>query len=358
MKKKLIGSYYPSCNSKKTSFIKGEVMDGEIYVNNGNLVFQRKILLCFKGKTRLEIPLKSIERVENCTLNGFMPYGVCIFTKDNKEYILGHVNNKNLQDFVMNAKAGVIPEIREKKSKKNSKRTKIINLIIGTVLIILFALLVFMGVINYKQETIVKDELAIINTLDASIDTINMEIKASGNHGKIEKAMKEYYTDYFSKKKIFNSNRAEALFNIFTVGYLKETKSKLKSLKLEEMVDTKTKELNEAVDGIISMLESHNIMSYIYKYDLKLYYNNFYRDNMVSKKDSIIQKEWEDIKEKNTIKIDYLKKVLSILINNNDDWYIENDTLYFSNDKLLGEYNKLHSLIYDSVNDEVDNASL
>ena len=80
-----------------------------------------------------------------------------------------------------------------------------------------------------------------------------MEIKSSGDYGKVEKAIKEYYTDYFANKKIFNDNRVEALFNTLTVSYLKENKSKLKSLKLDKMVDDKTKELNEAVNNIINI---------------------------------------------------------------------------------------------------------
>lgn len=227
-------------------------------------------------------------------------------------------------------------------------KNKIINIVLIIVLILVFVLGGLLAYRNLKQENIVKDELEVINSLNASTDTINMEIKASGDHGKVEKAIKEYYTDYFANKKIFNENRVEALFNTLTVSYLKENKSKLKSLKLDKMVDDKTKELNEAVNNIINMLDKDNIMAYVNKYDLKDYYNNFYQNNMVSKNDSTIKKEWKDLMDENTKKADYLKEIIKILVNNSNSWYVEDNQLYFSSDKLLKEYNNLHSLIYDN----------
>jgi len=245
-------------------------------------------------------------------------------------------------------------------NKKTKKFNKIVSIILFSLLIILVTIIIVFGTKNYKEERIVKDELEIINSLNASVDTIDMDIKASGNYGKVEQAMKEYYQDYFKKKKIFNENRVEAIFNTFTVDYLKENKSKLKKLKLKEMVDTKTNELNEAVNDIIDMLNSDNIMSYVDKYDLPSYYNYFYRDIMVSNNDSKIQKEWRDLIEKNNKKAGYLKEVIDILVNNTNNWYIKDDTLYFSSDSLLEKYNELHSLIYEDINlgNEISDISL
>lgn len=236
-------------------------------------------------------------------------------------------------------------------------KNKIINIVLIIVLILIFVLGGLLAYRNLKQENIVKDELEVINSLNASKDTINMEIKSSGDYGKVEKAIKEYYTDYFANKKIFNENRVEALFNTLTVSYLKENKNKLKSLKLDKMVDDKTKELNEVVNNIINMLDKDNIMAYVNKYDLKDYYNNFYQNNMVSKNDSTIKKEWKDLMDENTKKADYLKEIIKILVNNSNSWYVEDNQLYFSSDKLLKEYNNLHSLIYDNdintVNEDI-----
>ena len=108
------------------------------------------------------------------------------------------------------------------------------------------------------------------------------------------------------------------------------------------------------------MLESDKIMSYVYKYDLHNYYNNFYRKIMVSKNDNNIQKEWQDLMDTNTEKATYLKEIIDILIDNTNSWYIEDNQLYFSSDTLLKKYNELHSLIYKDIkdNNEVSDIAL
>ena len=127
-------------------------------------------------------------------------------------------------------------------------KNKIINIVLIIVLILVFVLGGLLAYRNIKQEKIIKNELEVINSLNASTDTINMEIKASGDYGKVEKAIKEYYTNYFVNKKIFNDNRVEALFNTLTVSYLKENKSKLKSLKLDKIVDDTENKILEIFD--------------------------------------------------------------------------------------------------------------
>lgn len=236
--------------------------------------------------------------------------------------------------------------VKVKKYNKN----KIVNIILVSVFFILLLVILGLGVNSFIQKRIVMGELELINDLNSSLDTIDEKIKAKGNYGKVEKAMKEYYKDYFEKKRIFNNNRAETLFNTFTIDYLKENKNKLENLKLDKMVDTKTNELNDAVNEIIGMLDKENIMEYVYKYDLNFYYNNFYCNIMVSNNDSKIQENWKYLMDKNSERANYLKQIIDILVDNNKGWYIKDNNLYFSDDTILEEYNELHSLIYEDIN--------
>lgn len=351
MKNKMNGSFYPSCDSKNTSFLKGQALDGEIYINNHNLVFQR-IVFFFRTKTRLVIPLNNIERVECCTLNGFLPYGVCVFTKDKKEYVLGHVQNQKLKDFIMYAKAGGVNEISDSAIKKSNIMRKVLG-IIGIILAIFVIWISILVAKDFKQEDIILDELEIINNSNSS-SNIDMTIKSTGDYSKVELAMKEYYQDLFANKRIFNNNRAEKLFNTFTPLYLKKNKDKLEDLKLVSMIDSKTKELNVATNKIIDMLNSDYIMSYVYKYKLDSYYNDFYHDNMVSSNDDVYQEEWRQLLDDNALKAGYLKRIVNILIDYSDKWYIENNNLYFTDDEILEEYNTLYELIYDDeLNDDI-----
>ena len=173
-----------------------------------------------------------------------------------------------------------------------------------------------------------------------------MTIKSTGDYSKVELAMKEYYQDLFANKRIFNNNRAEKLFNTFTPLYLKKNKDKLEDLKLVSMIDSKTKELNVATNKIIDMLNSDYIMSYVYKYKLDSYYNDFYHDNMVSSNDDVYQEEWRQLLDDNALKAGYLKRVVDILIDYSDKWYIENNNLYFTNEKISNLSNPIKQIVF------------
>ena len=239
-----------------------------------------------------------------------------------------------------------------KKSNKKMDLKKVLPYTVIAILILAIIPLSIMLIKRNNQENIIIKEIEIINNLDIN-DNIDMNIKSKNDYIKVETAVKEYYQELFTNKRIFNNNRAESLFNILTPDYLNKNKSKLKSLNLSKMIKDKTNELEVAVNNIIDMLDSDKIMSYIKKYNLDDYYNDFYHEQMVSENDSSYQEEWTELLNINTEKIEYLEQVIDILVDNTNDWYIENNSLYFTDDKLLKEYNELHNLIYES--DEKNN---
>lgn len=239
-----------------------------------------------------------------------------------------------------------------KKSNKKMDLRKVLPYMIIAILILAIIPLSIMLIKRNNQENIIIKEIEIINNLDIN-DNIDMNIKSKNDYIKVETAVKEYYQELFTNKRIFNNNRAESLFNILTPDYLNKNKSKLKSLNLSKMIKDKTNELEVSVNNIIDMLDSDIIMSYIKKYNLDDYYKDFYHEQMVSENDSSYQEEWTELLNINTEKIEYLEQVIDILVDNTNDWYIENNSLYFTDDKLLKEYNELHNLIYES--DEENN---
>lgn len=357
MKNKLIGSFYPYCNSKKTFYLKNQVYDGIFYIQNRHLVFQKMFLQMFKTKVRVEIPLNEIERVENIELNGFLPYGVLVVLKNGKEYMFGHAKNRTLQEYIQNAKAGMIMESSDKDIKNSTRKKKIIGIIV-TLLISFIVLISVLMAKDFKQEDIIKDEIQIINNLDITEEEINMSLKTTDeDYQKVELAVKEYYRDFFSNSRLYYTNSAVAIFNTFTTTYLKENKDKLDSMNLFKMLNDKTNELNKALDNIVTLLNEDEIMKYIEKYDLHDYYIDFYRENMISKNDKIYQENWLSFKEENTIKIKYLERIIELLIDYNHTWYIEDDNLYISDDNVLNEYNSLYDKIYDEEesNEELEN---
>lgn len=257
-----------------------------------------------------------------------------------------------MKKIIDNLEKKVLKKETIKKSNKIINLKKVLPYIVVAILILAITPLSIMLIKRNNQENIIIKEIEIINNLDIN-GNIDMNIKSKNDYIKVETAVKEYYQELFNNKRIFNNNRAESLFNILTPDYLSKNKSKLKSLKLSKMIKDKTNELEVAVNNIIDMLDSDRIMSYIKKYNLDDYYCDFYRDKMVSENDSSYQVEWTELLNINTKKIEYLDRVVDILVDNTSEWYIENNNLYFTDDKLLREYNELHNLIYE--NDDENN---
>ena len=57
---------------------------------------------------------------------------------------------------------------------------------------------------------------------------------------------------------------------------------------------------------------------------------------------------------KNKEKMRYLENLIKILITYEDVWGIEDDQLYFYDENILEEYNRLYDLIVEGTNDVPD----
>lgn len=98
------GSFYPYCSSEKRTFSKNQDISGDIVIEDGMLCFHAKLFMFIPIKSKdVSIPLTQIVQVEPMNLNGFMPFGVCVFTRDGKEYMFGSMSNKILANFIKEA---------------------------------------------------------------------------------------------------------------------------------------------------------------------------------------------------------------------------------------------------------------
>ena len=100
--KKMRGSYYPHCSSTQRIYSKYGDVNGIFVIENECLCFHAKVLMVSVKSRDIIIPLNDIVQVETMNLNGFMPFGVCVFTRDGKEYMFGHMQNKKLARFIKN----------------------------------------------------------------------------------------------------------------------------------------------------------------------------------------------------------------------------------------------------------------
>lgn len=106
---KMLGSHYPTCSSTHRSFRKHEDVSGQFEIIDQNLVFTAKMLMLMKVNSKsFRIPLRDIEKVETMNLNGMMPFGVCLYLKDGREVVVGHMNNKKLAAFIEEARQACV----------------------------------------------------------------------------------------------------------------------------------------------------------------------------------------------------------------------------------------------------------
>lgn len=344
MKNKLIGSRLPYCNSKKRNYSKSQMINGEFIVEGNNLIFNAKVLQLIKIKSQnLVIPLDQIEKVETMTLNGIMPFGVCVFMKDGSEHMLGHMNNKKLADFIKQASSGMISPITEEDKKKNKRKKILISVII--VPIILFIMLVgYYMLKDIRYENIIDKELETINNMDYK-ENIDMTIKSDGDYAKVEKIIKEYYSELFKYKRVYADKNAVTTFNNFSTDYLNENRNNLDKLLID--VNNNAKEVENSLTSIINMLDEKNIMDRIENQNLEEYYIEFYKERMVLEKDSEYAEEWQKLINTNNQKTEYLKQLIGVLKDKNNSWYVEDGTIYMSG-SYTDKYNELYEKIYEN----------
>ena len=216
-----------------------------------------------------------------------------------------------------------------------------------TIIILLSILIILLTIFATKIHSIktIYGEIVELSQLDIRNEEVDKTLKTKGKISKVEKAVLNYYEDYYDYKKIYATYRVEELTNTLTNQYLSENKNNLKNLK--EEFKNKTREVDTAITNIKQMLKEETIMSYAEQQKLNPIYTELYRIYMISDDDNKYISEWDKINETNTKKLEYLNELLDLLVNNKNYWYIKNDTLYFDKDEVLIKYNDLHDLIYD-----------
>ena len=235
-------------------------------------------------------------------------------------------------------------------NKNNKKIKKVLNhkrlfLTIGSVVLVIIIALIIILTSRVRKENVVRKELDKINELDISKDSIDMEIKSSGELKIVEEAIKNYYKDFFELKKKYNDNRAEALFNILTPDYVYDNYKKLKDIKKDFEEKNKSYEAN--IDSLIEMYKDYKIISYIDKDKISNHNYEFYKSLMITDEDRVIIKELEEAKRTNQEKYKYVIEVIDLLDKNKAHWYVKDSKLYIDGKDILNKYNELRSKVYD-----------
>lgn len=232
-------------------------------------------------------------------------------------------------------------EVSVKKKLSASK----IALIVIICIIAIFVIWVFVAANN---ELKAEDKLTQMRDYILESDDINMTIESKGEYAKIEKVMKEYFKEYLDYYYEVEDNDYIAIYNMITADFLTYHTDDLP--KLLNALDTYQEKANHGLDGMIKLLDEDEIEHLFIEADIDYYHLDFYKELMILDSDEETLSGWVDYKEENNQKMEYVKGMIGILANYPEEWYVEDETLYFINDTLLEEYNTYYYLTFDDEN--------
>lgn len=231
--------------------------------------------------------------------------------------------------------------MEEVKIKKKASASKIALIIISSILGIFILWLIIEVDLELKtEEKLIAMRDNILNTGE-----VDMSLETKGEYQKIERVMKEYYKEYISYYDSLYQNDYLAIYNLFTKEYLN---NKTALPKLLQDLNSYQNNADEALDSMIKLLDEREIKLMFIDADIDYYHLDFYKELMILESDDETIKEWQNYKIENKEKMENIKKMLEILVNNEDMWYIEEDNLYINDKELLQEYNANYYQIFDN----------
>lgn len=187
-----------------------------------------------------------------------------------------------------------------------------------------------------KQEELLREEINKVYNLNYNNEQVDMNIKTTSEYGKIEEIIKKHYNELYSYQKELNDLKFYAtITNILDSKNLNNADLNKSKNQVNDLYERSM----DKIDKIISLLDEEYALSLgngISKDYINLYESLILPTNHSEVKQSWINKK-ENLKEANQL----ASQALNVLINNKNLWHIENNKLYFHDEKLLKEYNSI-----------------
>lgn len=196
---------------------------------------------------------------------------------------------------------------------------------------------------DYYNNCLLDQEMWKINETEYQVD---FKIYSHEKFGIIESTLKTYFDEFRTSKEKYQENSAITIFSNLNIDFLKNEKEKLSEIlnSLEE----KEKNANDAIVSILNLLDEKKVMKRIEEKELNEYYNDLFKKYALTEKDEEYKKSWKEEQKSNQEQMSAVRRVLEILIQNDECWYIEENE-FFMCDDYIEEYNNLY---YNIVNEE------
>lgn len=239
----------------------------------------------------------------------------------------------------------------EKKEKKGSKGIIIVVAIVAAIILLVAGYSVYN---NKVQESKIADELEQItkvteneNYNQEELNKIIERTVTTGEYAKVEKAAKNYAKDLFGYvseiKKIAEDKR---LVNVLTADNYKKDGPDFKETK-KYLTETKAT-LTNVKTNMLASTEKEKIMEYAKNEKLSSRYEDVYERIMIGDEEIISEEDKKEFEESLDQLIDLLdvgEETVNFLAKNKGKWEVKGGQVYFANQSLINEYNKILSKI-------------
>lgn len=237
------------------------------------------------------------------------------------------------------------------KNKKEKKSKKKILIIIGAIVAVIAGLIIYGVVVDLNQEKKLKEELDYLYEITNKEDYDEKEVNkilnrtvTTGDYKKVEVAYKKYTKDCFTiLTDITSVLENDRLSYVLTADNYQEDGKDF--VKTKEYLKSAKETLEQSMIKYNDYFTEEKAMSYLDK-ELDDYYIDFYKDEVVGNLES--DEEDEKLFDSLNSIIDLInaeEEVINFLIENKDNWQVENGSIAFTSDSLIDEYNMLLAAI-------------
>lgn len=221
-------------------------------------------------------------------------------------------------------------------------------IIVGVVVALIVGFITYFVITDLNQEEKLKNELTeisnLVNTKDIDMEKVNKRldtIVTTGEYAIVEKAVKEYLSDSFDNSiEMANLLNDERITKSLTIENYKEDGKDFKNTKVY-LNETITK-LENCKNKYYEFLTEEKAMSYINNENLDSYYIDFYKNEIMSdieetKNDKTIENSINDV----ISLLQNTEKVIDFLVENKDNWEVNEENIIFNSELLSNKYNEL-----------------
>ena len=225
---------------------------------------------------------------------------------------------------------------------------KKILIIVGIIILIVIGVIAYFVITDLQQEDKLTAELQeisnLVNSQDVDIDQINQKLDRTvtrGDYAVVEQSFKQYLKDNFDvSMKIADILNDEKLTTILTADNYKQDGKDF--VETKNYISTTRDQLETYKTEYKDFFTEDKVMSYINDKNLDSYYTDLYKQELVGDIESDNETEVVESAVNDVIGIlDIYEEVINFLVDNQNSWNVQDDTIEFTSESLQNQYNSL-----------------